>query len=147
MDASPEQPARRRLLSWFVNSALGATLAASFYPLLRFLIPPEVAEAQSVSSVVGSLNELALNSGKVFRFGSLPALVIRQADGNLIAFEANCTHLSCIVQYRSDTQQIWCACHNGYFDLTGKNVAGPPPRPLSPLKVNLSGQDLVVTRS
>jgi Rieske Fe-S protein len=25
---------------------------------------------------------------------------------------------------------IWCACHNGRFDLDGRVLAGPPPRPL-----------------
>ncbi len=33
---------------------------------------------------------------------------------------------------------IWCACHNGHYDLFGKNVAGPPPRPLEPYKVQVA---------
>jgi Rieske Fe-S protein len=140
-------PARRRLINWFLGTSLGATIASALYPLFRFLLPPDVAEAQSVTAVVGKLGELPLNSGKVFRFGSVPALVIRQADGALLAFDATCTHLSCIVQYRGDVRQIWCACHNGYFDLTGRNIAGPPPRPLAPLKVNAVGDDIVLTRS
>ncbi len=33
---------------------------------------------------------------------------------------------------------IWCACHNGHFDLN--NVAGPPPRPLDAYVVNVRGE-------
>ena len=50
------------------------------------------------------------------------------------------------MQYRGDLQRVWCACHNGTYDLTGKNVAGPPPRPLTPLKANLVGDDVVLSR-
>ena len=42
------------------------------------------------------------------------------------------------MQYRSDLSQIWCACHNGHYDLNGKNVAGPPPRPLDTFVVNVA---------
>ena len=60
---------------------------------------------------------------------------------------AVCTHLSCTVQYRSDLQEIWCACHNGHYDLNGRNVAGPPPRPLRSFTVTEQNGDVVVSRS
>jgi Rieske Fe-S protein len=41
---------------------------------------------------------------------------------------------------------VWCACHNGRFDLTGRNVGGPPPRPLDQLEVAVRGDDVVVSR-
>jgi Rieske Fe-S protein len=58
-----------------------------------------------------------------------------------------CTHLNCTVQYRADLSHIWCACHNGHFDLNGKNIAGPPPRPLEAFAVNARGDQIVVTKS
>jgi Rieske Fe-S protein len=51
------------------------------------------------------------------------------------------------VQYRTDLTQIWCACHNGHYDLNGKNVEGPPPRPLDPYVVNVRGNQIVVSKS
>ena len=57
-----------------------------------------------------------------------------------------CTHLGCTVQYREDKDAIWCACHGGQYDAhTGKNVAGPPPKPLTPLKVEVSGDKIIVS--
>lgn len=75
---------------------------------------------------------VAPNSGQIFKFGHDPGILIRtpSPSGELRAFSAVCTHLSCTVQYREDLEQIWCACHNGHYDLNGINIAGPPPRPL-----------------
>lgn len=67
-------------------------------------------------------------------------------DKSLKAFSAVCTHLECTVQYRPDMERIWCACHNGIYDLNGRNVAGPPPRPLDVFKVAVQGDDVVVSK-
>jgi len=139
------QPGRR-----WVNVLLGGGLAASvvsfLYPAIRYIIPPAVAESTSRSVVAAKADELKHNTGKIFKFGSKPALLVRSADGTFRAFSAVCTHLNCTVQYRDDLHQIWCACHNGLYDLEGRNVSGPPPRPLEVFEVHVQGEDVVVTR-
>jgi Rieske Fe-S protein len=90
--------------------------------------------------------EIKANSGRIFKFGSQPGLLVKTPAGELRAFAATCTHLNCTVQYREEKQDIWCACHNGIYDLNGKNVSGPPPRPLEGYKVNLKGEQIVVTK-
>jgi Rieske Fe-S protein len=59
---------------------------------------------------------------------------------------ATCTHLACTVQYREDIGHIWCACHNGHFDLNGLNISGPPPRPLDQFVVNETADQIVVSK-
>lgn len=137
---------RRGALSWLLGTSLGATLAAALYPVFRFVIPPDVAEAPVNRVLAGKLTELPPNSGKIFRFGSKAGILVRTANGDVRAFSAVCTHLACTVQYRPDMQNIWCACHNGHYDLQGKNIAGPPPRPLEAYKVDLAGNDVYVTK-
>jgi Rieske Fe-S protein len=124
-----------------------AVVGAIAYPILRFLVPPDIPEAQTLTASAGKASDLAPNSGRVVPFGSEPAIVVRLANGELRAFTGTCTHLSCTVQYRPDLQQIWCACHNGRYDLTGRNVAGPPPRPLRQYDVNVKGDEIVISRS
>jgi Rieske Fe-S protein len=86
------------------------------------------------------------NSGKNFDFGGTPAVLVHQADGSFAAYNAICTHLGCTVQYKPELQRIWCACHGGQYDpATGKNVAGPPPRPLEAYRVKTKGSGLVVS--
>lgn len=130
---------RRRLMSWFLGTSVGALLAATVYPVLRFLTPPEVAEASSSQVEAGRTNdpELLEEGFKIVPFGGDPVIVIRVAEGDYRAFSAVCTHLACIVSYRPELSLIWCYCHNGVFDLTGKNIGGPPPRPLAPYVVNV----------
>ena len=138
---------RRNLLNWFLSTTAGAFLVAVTYPLSRYLIPPDVGEstAHTVTLALKS-QEVKANSGQIFRFGSQAGILIKDSNGELKAFSAVCTHLACIVQYRSDINHIWCACHNGHFDLNGRNVEGPPPKPLEQFVVNVRADQIVVSK-
>jgi Rieske Fe-S protein len=136
---------RRKFLNWFLGTSVGAFLVAVLYPVSRYLIPPRVEES-TARGVTLSLKpaDIKPNSGQIFRFGSQPGILVRTPAGDLRAFSAVCTHLSCIVQYRADIGHLWCACHNGHFDLNGKNIAGPPPKPLEQYVVNTRGEQVFV---
>lgn len=143
---NPASPKRREFLDYLLGTSIGATLLAIFYPIVRFMIPPQIVESAENSVVAGSAKEIAANSGKIFKFGTKPGILIRTPAGELKAFSAVCTHLDCIVQYRPDTKQIWCACHNGQYNLRGQNIGGPPPRPLEEYVVNTRGDEIVVSK-
>ncbi len=137
---------RRKIVNFILGGGLLSTLGSILVPIVNFIIPPKVEEAAQHNVVAAKVGEIQLNAGKVFRFGSKPGILIRTQTDEYVAFSAICTHLDCTVQYRNDFKHIWCACHNGHFDLTGKNVAGPPPRPLKSFKVDIRGEDIVVSR-
>ena len=121
---------RRDFLDWLLGLA-GTTLGAFvLYPVFRYLVPPRIPEAATRRVVAAKADELAPNSFKTFPFGSQPGILVRTASGEYRALSAVCTHLGCTVQYRAPDRVIWCACHNGLYDLEGRNVSGPPPRPL-----------------
>ncbi len=71
--------------------------------------------------------------------------------GDVRAFNAICTHVDCTVQYRPEKNDIFCTCHNGVYDLKGRNVSGPPPRPLEEYEVTLRGdpgeEEIIVSRT
>ncbi len=136
----------RRWVNALLASGVVATIVSFLYPVIRFIIPVEVVESTSRSVVAANVSELKRNSSKIFKFGSKPALLVRTADDEWKAYLATCTHLNCTVQYRENLRLIWCACHNGTYDLQGRNVSGPPPRPLDPLQVRVQGEDVIVTR-
>jgi len=72
-----------------------------------------------------------------------PCLLISPAPGVLVAYSQACTHLSCAVIPRVEEGVLQCPCHEGYFDLrTGKNIAGPPPRPLPRIQLAIEGDDV-----
>ena len=63
---------------------------------------------------------------------------------NITRCPAVCTHLGCTVQYRGDLHDVWCACHNGMYAVNGRNISGPPPRPLETYEVILKGDEIYV---
>ena len=143
----PEAPNRRHFLDYLLGTSVVATLGAILYPIFQFMSPPRVIESTESSVVAAKLSDVPANSGKIFKFGSKPGIIVRTESGELKACSAICTHLECIVQYRPDIKHIWCACHNGHYSVDGKNISGPPPRPLEEYKVNMRGEDIVVSKS
>ena len=124
----------------FINTLLGigslGSLGAIFYPILSYLVPPKI----------GTVENFPPESSKIVKFGRKPAIIVRTEDGEFRALEATCTHLDCIVQYKKDTKQIFCACHNGIYDLHGRNISGPPPRPIGEFQVNIINDEIVITQ-
>ena len=146
-DAIDADPDRRRFVNWFLGTSLGAFLLAVLYPVSRYLVPPEVGESTAGTvTLTIKPDDVKPNTGQIFKFGSRPGILVRTASGDLRAFSAQCTHLNCTVQYRADLSHIWCACHNGHYDLNGKNIEGPPPRPLDSFVVNVRGTQIVVSK-
>ena len=137
---------RRDFLDW-LTGIVGALVAAFVaYPVLRYLVPPSSPEAATRRVIAAKKDELAPGKFKIFPFGGRPGILVRTPDGNYHALSAVCAHLGCTVQYRGSDQSIWCACHNGVYDLEGRNISGPPPRPLEHYEVHVTGDDVVVEK-
>ena len=138
---------RRNLL----GKALGAWGLLSALPLLnvviRFLSPPPSNQSPAENLKLEGFEEIETNSAKIVRFGKEPAIVIHTQTGQYKAFLARCTHLGCVVKYEGEgVPHFNCNCHGSVFDLTGKNLTGPAPRPLVPLRVSIEGKALVISR-
>ena len=146
-DKVAKDPGRRNFLNVLLGGAIAALAGAIIYPVLRFISPPKIAEAATNTVKACTRSELKETGSKIFPFGSEPAIVIEAENGELLAYSAVCTHLACTVQYRKDKKAIWCACHNGWYDLRGETISGPPPRPLPSYSVDVRGEDIYVTRS
>lgn len=148
-----DDPTRREFVDTLVGCSLGLSALAALYPAVAFVIPPEEAEAAASVVLPFLAEDMPPDSGRVFQFGSQPGLVIKTSTGEVRAFSAKCTHLSCIVEYHQESSRILCNCHAGWYDLKGKNVAGPPPSPLEAYAVNLrrrqenDGHEIVVSRA
>jgi cytochrome b6-f complex iron-sulfur subunit len=140
--STTEKATRRNFVNWFLGTSGGALFMSAFYPVFRFLSPPEIPEATTNQVEAGPVNDPQfMEKGfKIVRFGAEPVIVIRVAANDYRAFAATCTHLDCIVTFQQPKNRIFCNCHSGIFDLTGRNVGGPPPRPLESFRVNIVEQ-------
>lgn len=135
---------RRDFLNVLLSGGLIAWIAAVSYPIFRYLKPPKIDVIKVNSVKIGKVSDMQKDSGKIIKFGNEPVIVLRLANGNYRAFSATCTHLSCIVQYRKDYGQIYCACHNGRYDLHGRNISGPPPAPLAKYDIAIKNDEVTV---
>ena len=146
-EQKPAPHSRRRFIDWLLGTSVGGLLLAILYPAGRYIVPPPAGEsAASTVTLPYKPDEIAANTGRIFKFGDRPGIIMRTPEGELRAFSATCTHLACIVQYRADISHIWCACHNGHYDLNGTNIEGPPPRPLEQYVVNVRGEQVVISK-
>ena len=145
-EGQPYQKTKRDFLKYVLGGGLLAWAASVIYPLMAYLKPPRQAEVEVNSVKAGKVSAIEKDSGTIIRFGNKPVILLRTASGEFRAFSAVCTHLDCTVQYRKDLNVIWCACHNGKYDLNGKNIAGPPPRPLDEFRVVIQGDEVLVSK-
>lgn len=136
---------RRQFLNGLLGGWLGALAASLLYPVLRFIFPP-AREPDQVILPFSDFEAMEPNTVKSFAWGSKPGLVKRNDDGSFTAFVAVCTHLDCNVTYLPEQRKFFCACHDGWYDEDGIQIAGPPPRPLRRLNLAVEGADLVIKR-
>ncbi len=144
--------ATRRAFVWAALGAAGVCYAGAIgYPVYRYLASPvERAEAESAVTEVTlkDAQKLPLGSVLMFKFGPRPSMLIHHQDGSWVALSAVCTHLGCTVQYQPARNVIHCACHGGEYDpVTGKNISGPPPRPLTRYVAKVTDTGVVVSRT
>lgn len=138
---------RRQFTNTILTGGLLGWLGSVLYPVISYLRPPKVPESSVASVKAGTASDFPNNSAQIVKFGRKPVILIRTDAGEFRAFNATCTHLDCIVQYRTDLKQIWCACHNGLYDTRGRNVSGPPPRPLDEYSVNVVNDEILVSKA
>jgi Rieske Fe-S protein len=94
---------------------------------------------------VANASEIPAGGVKLFTYPTPKdtAIMVRKADGALVAYSQKCTHLSCAVYYSQENNRLECPCHEGYFSIdTGRVLQGPPPRPLPRIELKQSGDQI-----
>lgn len=144
-DGWDEQNVTRRTLikAVFAGSGLAA-VAGALYPLIRYLMPVASGQTGKKESFSIDANELHVGEARFFTFKRHPAVMVRKSEQVVAAMSAVCTHLGCIVKFNEQQQMLQCPCHGGKFDLSGRVVGGPPPKPLAQYAAKIEGGRIVV---
>jgi len=138
-------PQRRKLLTGLLGISLTGWLATVLYPILRYLSPLEQSGSADETDLSDKAKgDIAAAGFSIVALGTDRVIVFKDPKGGLRALSAKCTHEGCTVQYKRDESLIWCACHNGKFDLDGRVLSGPPPRPLTAFRASGSLDTKVV---
>ncbi len=156
-DSSKNQLGRRDFIKATV-ATIGSLIGASIgIPSIVYLLSPSLrAEEDSDSVALGPLENYPIGAPTRFDFTRTKVngwertsvnyglFVVRNDDNEVRVFSDICTHLGCRVSWHSDVQHYISPCHNGHFDIMGKNISGPPPRPLDEFVTKVENGNLFV---
>ncbi len=140
-------------------SAFGALISAGVVsvPVLRAFFAPTSKTSPAATWVKVADDTALLDIGVPIRVNfvqtvqdawietrNLNGVWLYTEDGEKFkAYNGHCTHLGCSYFYDKERKNFFCPCHRGQFDVkTGAVLAGPPPRPLDELDVEV--RDAVV---
>ncbi|GAB4185544.1 MAG: Rieske 2Fe-2S domain-containing protein [Calditrichia bacterium] len=139
MSDEEKQVNRREFLQKFgVFGALILAILAFGRNIILYLFPEKKKKSYH-KYLVCKKNELKIGQSKQIKLGKVPVFIVKLPD-EFKVFSGICTHLGCIIKWEQDKGHFYCPCHKGYFDKTGKVLAGPPPKPLEEYKVSEEGQ-------
>jgi thiosulfate dehydrogenase (quinone) large subunit len=148
-------PGRRRLLVQLGGAAVAAVFVLAVLPRQRRTAaatpaPSPTAEPSATPSAapspsgtrVGSAGDLRANGFLTFSnpANGDPAVAVSLANGDVVAYDAVCTHAGCTVQYDAGQRVLACPCHGAVFD-PAHNAAvlqGPAPTPLDAIRVRVA---------
>jgi Rieske Fe-S protein len=97
---------------------------------------------------IAAVGDVAIGGTLTFHYPGEhdPCVLIRLTDAEFVAYSQKCTHLSCAVIPRPEQGVLHCPCHEGFFDLrTGRVTAGPPPRPLPRILLDVRRDSIYAT--
>ena len=142
---SSESVARRGFLAWAtggIAALIGVILAI---PLVGYILSPAFKRRESPWVQVGNVDELRPGEPEELEYVSTiedgwrkstaKRIVwgVKEPQGSVVVFSPICPHLGCGFRWDSGERKFKCPCHGSMFDVTGKVVGGPAPRPLDKL--------------
>lgn len=131
---------RRQLLKFACLASLGAAFA-SVAGVLVHALPNPPAPRQAIALV----QDIPVGGSQGFAYPapSDPAILVRLAADQFVAYDRRCTHLRCPVLWSAAEGRLNCPCHAGAFAVAdGQPLKGPPQRPLP--RIHLEVVDGVV---
>ena len=143
IDWSKDEFVARRDFTKFMVLTSCAFVAGQGYIAAQHLLRDRRGTLPRVKIAV--LSEIPIGGVEAFSYPSEHdrCWLVRLAERDIVAFGQECTHLSCAVVPKVSEGVFLCPCHEGYFDLrTGRNISGPPPRPLPRVVLELEGDDV-----
>ena len=131
LTASDSKTSRRHFIDLLLSATVLGWVATIVYPIVRYLKP--LPQTGTTGPTRLTRDEAAKLEEK--RFVIVPVsgkrVIVLQSEDQLYAFSAKCTHEGCTVTFLPGQSVVWCPCHDGRFDLTGRVLSGPPPQPLA----------------
>ncbi|HSP44373.1 MAG TPA: Rieske 2Fe-2S domain-containing protein [Chthoniobacterales bacterium] len=122
---------RRHFLDLLLGASVLGWLVSFAYPIIRYLKPlPQTGATGPARLTRDESAKLEQNKYVIVPVSGQRVIVLQAPDEQLFAFGAKCTHEGCTITYQPAQSVLWCPCHDGRFDMSGRVLSGPPPQPL-----------------
>ncbi|MBU0512997.1 MAG: Rieske 2Fe-2S domain-containing protein [Chloroflexi bacterium] len=142
------------IVTAFLGSIMGAVVGL---PVIGYIISPAV-KTEKVDDWVslGLLDSYPIGTPTLFSFtrtkvngwektaNSYGVFVLRASESQVRVLSNVCTHLSCRVNWKKEAQSFECPCHDAHFDIDGKVLDGPPPRPMDEYERKIEDGNILV---
>ena len=144
----------RRDFIKITTGAIGGVITAVIgLPVVGYLIDPALREDKAGAPIaIGKLEDIPVGTPFPFSFtitkvngwertaSSFGGFVLRKSEDpkDILILSSRCTHLSCRVNWKEESQAFVCPCHDAKFDSAGKVLSGPPPEPLGYFEFQLA---------
>jgi Rieske Fe-S protein len=135
----------RREFTKFLILTSGAFVAGHAFLLAHNQFQDPAAPAPQV---IARVDDVPVGGSLLFEYppGSPARLLIRVDESTFVAYEQQCTHLTCPVLPAVAEGELHCPCHEGIFDLmSGRPIAGPPQRPLARVHLEVRDGEVIAT--
>jgi Rieske Fe-S protein len=140
-----EYISRREFIKFLLLTSAAFT-TGQFWFLVQDFIQSQAAPSPSLP--IARVEDIAVGQSLVFKYpeNGPSRLLIRLDTETFVAYEQQCTHLTCPVIPRLDRDDLYCPCHEGIFDLrSGRPIAGPPQRPLARITLTIEDGLIIAT--
>lgn len=133
--AGEEGVTRREFTRFLMAASVAAAGSGGLMAIWAQLRPINIGEPQAVIE----LSDVPVGGSHLFRYPTEqdPAILLRLDEETVVGFSQKCTHLGCVVFWNQDDSLLECPCHEGFFNLEGRPIAGPPERPLGRIDVEV----------
>jgi cytochrome b6-f complex iron-sulfur subunit len=128
---SDSTTSRRHFIDLLLGASILGWLASIAYPVIRYLKPlPQNGPTGPTRLTREETAKLEQDKFVIVPVSGQRVIVLQSPDQKLLAFSSKCTHEGCTVTFLPSQSIIWCPCHDGRYDLHGRVLSGPPPKPL-----------------
>ena len=140
-------------VTWLSSGFIGLSLAV---PLFSYVISPAFIRRKASWMPVAKVADLPvseptdLDYGVTVKDGYLETKTtkavwaVKHQDGTVTVFSPICPHLGCGYRWNGQEQKFKCPCHGSVYDMSGKVLGGPAPRPLDVLPSKIEHGELLV---
>ena len=137
---------RRQFLTYVVAGGAVIIAAAIATPVVGYFLSPAWKQQSTKTVPVAKTGDIPIGTPTFVRIEqrvpdawlitlqSSGVWIVTQDGKSFTVFDPHCTHLRCPYYWDENQGKFLCPCHAGVFDIEGKVLSGPPPRPLDRLE-------------